>query len=207
MKKTITLSLMLVMSASIANAQDCGNVVDGAGMNVLASNGLPVIAPNLGSLSDCGDGAIADTDGDGIPDTEDHCPEEVGIAKNYGCPDLNEDEKAVLANALTGVNFVSGKDLLTEESKPKLHAVTELLKAHKDFKLKVSGYTDNTGNEAMNLDLSKKRATAVKNYLVNDGIDANRIESNGYGIANPIADNSTSEGRAKNRRVEFDIVY
>ncbi|MFK7952172.1 MAG: OmpA family protein, partial [Ekhidna sp.] len=104
-------------------------------------------------------------------------------------------------------NFLSGKDVLTEESKPKLDHVAEILNAHPTYKIKVSGYTDSSGNEASNLVLSKKRATAVKNYLITDDVAANRIIADGFGVANPVADNSTREGRAKNRRVEFEIVF
>lgn len=185
-----------------ASAQLCCNVVDGAGNRVVTTNGLCVIAPNLPSFSDC----APDSDGDGVADADDKCPNEAGLAANKGCPELNEDEKAVLKAALEGVHFETGKDVLTEDSKPKLHNVAEILKAHSGYKLKVSGYTDNTGDAALNLDLSKRRAEACKNYLVSDGISANRIMAEGYGAENPVADNSTAEGRAKNRRVEFTIV-
>ncbi len=160
-----------------------------------------------GVASNSGCPEVLDSDGDGVADPDDHCPNEVGIASNAGCPELKEEEKEVLKAALEGVNFLSSKDVLTEDSKPKLHNVAELLKAHPGFKLKVSGYTDNTGKEEMNLELSKKRANAVKSYLISDGIDASRVQVNGYGEANPIADNNTREGRAKNRRVEFEIIY
>lgn len=148
-----------------------------------------------------------DTDGDGIPDKDDRCPNEAGVLANRGCPELKVEEKEALREALEGVNFLSGKDVLTEASKPKLHNVAEILNNHSSYKLKVSGYTDSSGDENFNLALSKKRAAAVKNYLISDGIDASRIEADGYGEANPVADNSTREGRAKNRRVEFEIIY
>lgn len=159
--------------------------------------------PNVaGSPSGC-----PDTDGDGVPDNKDSCPNEVGIASNKGCPELAEAEKQILKEALEGVNFLSGKDVLTEESKPKLHDVTTILNAHKGYKIKVSGYTDSSGKEESNLLLSKKRAAAVKAYLIEDGISESRIFDEGFGEADPVADNSTAAGRAKNRRVEFEIVY
>jgi OOP family OmpA-OmpF porin len=161
--------------------------------------------PNLAGTASMG--GCPDSDGDGVSDKDDHCPSEAGVAANAGCPELSEEEKSVLKEALEGVNFVSGKDVLTAPSKPKLHDVAELLKAHPSYKLKVSGYTDSSGAEDANLALSKKRANAVKAYLIEDGIDASRISADGYGEENPVADNSTSAGRAKNRRVEFEVIY
>ncbi|MEP4533730.1 MAG: OmpA family protein [Cyclobacteriaceae bacterium] len=166
-----------------------------------AEDGCPNLAGTVAM------GGCPDTDGDGVSDKDDHCPSEAGLADNAGCPELNEEEKAVLKEALEGVNFVSGKDVLTATSKPKLHNVAELLKAHAGYKLKVSGYTDSSGAEESNLALSKQRANAVKQYLIEDGIDASRVSADGYGEDSPIADNATAAGRAKNRRVEFEIVY
>ena len=71
--------------------------------------------------------------------------------------------------------------------------------------MKISGYTDSSGGEDANLRLSEKRAQRVKAYLVENGIDENRLEAKGFGEANPIADNDTAEGRRKNRRVELEI--
>jgi outer membrane protein OmpA-like peptidoglycan-associated protein len=75
------------------------------------------------------------------------------------------------------------------------------------WKLEISGHTDNAGDDESNLVLSKKRAEAVKTYLVSKGIDATRFVINYFGETKPIADNSTSEGRAKNRRVEMKVVF
>ena len=76
-----------------------------------------------------------------------------------------------------------------------------------DSKLKISGYTDSSGNDDSNLKLSDRRAQSVRTYLVDKGIGENRINAKGYGESNPIADNSTPAGRRKNRRVELKIEY
>jgi outer membrane protein OmpA-like peptidoglycan-associated protein len=70
-------------------------------------------------------------------------------------------------------------------------------------RIEVAGHTDSAGKQAYNLDLSKRRASSVRNYLVSRGIAGSRIEVKGYGPAHPVADNATAEGRAKNRRVEL----
>ena len=75
----------------------------------------------------------------------------------------------------------------------------------KGFSLKLAGYTDNVGPTNVNLKLSQDRAQAVKSYLVSKGVSPSRIEATGYGRENPIASNSTPEGRKQNRRVEFEL--
>lgn len=148
-----------------------------------------------------------DSDNDGIADKDDKCPNQPGIEANKGCPEIDDETKRVLAAALEGVQFESGRDIIKRSSYRQLDEVVDLMNAHTEFKLKISGYTDNTGNADNNLALSDRRAKAAKQYIVDKGIDASRIEAHGYGIANPVADNSTASGRAKNRRVEFEIVF
>ena len=81
------------------------------------------------------------------------------------------------------------------------------MELNEEYNLTISGHTDDVGDEAKNLDLSKRRAASVRNYLINKGIDEKRLTSEGYGESKPIADNKTSKGRALNRRVEFEISY
>ena len=117
-----------------------------------------------------------------------------------------EEIKKALTLATDAVQFNSGSATLKEESYASLNAVITLLKENEDIALKLSGYTDSSGSAARNLQLSKERAQAVKDYMVSEGIAANRLQADGFGIANPRADNSTAEGRALNRRVEMEIV-
>lgn len=200
--KKIILLIAAFSAVNLVDAQLCCNVVSANGQAVVTANGLCVVAAN--SLSEA---CTADTDGDGVLDTDDKCPSEAGDASNDGCPTLSDDEKTVLKAALEGVKFKTDSDELLPESDAKLDKVYELLSKHPDFKLKISGYTDNTGDADYNKGLSDKRAKAAKGYLVAKGIAASRITATGYGEANPVADNATAEGRAKNRRVEFDIVF
>ena len=149
-----------------------------------------------------------DQDEDGIVDEEDKCPTIAGIAGNSGCPEIKEEVKQVLAQALEGINFQSGKDIILRSSYSILNQVVSVMQDNPVYKLEISGHTDNTGDADRNLDLSKRRAEAARNYLVENGVDASRIVNvEGYGITQPIADNNTRDGRAKNRRVEFEIVF
>lgn len=150
-----------------------------------------------------------DNDHDGIVDAKDKCPDQAetvnGYEDNDGCPDKKpeiavEKGKAIV---LEGINFASGSAKLTANSKTILDKVVRTLRENPEIEVEIRGYTDNTGSYEGNVRLSQKRAEAVRDYLIANGIEASRIVAKGYGPANPIADNSTPEGRAKNRRIEF----
>ena len=150
-----------------------------------------------------------DNDGDRILDVDDKCPNEPETYNGYmdedGCPDKKPEivfeEKAAII--LDGVNFASGSSELTDSAKNVLGKVVRTLEDYPEMTLEINGYTDNTGSLAFNMKISKQRAESVRNYLINQGIQADRLTANGYGPENPIESNSTKEGRAKNRRIEF----
>ncbi|MFY0651355.1 MAG: OmpA family protein [Cyclobacteriaceae bacterium] len=204
--KKITLIVVLSFMVGVCQAQLCCNVVSGNGTNVVTTNGICVVAPNSLGEGDC-EGTVVDSDGDGVPDDKDDCPHEIGTAENDGCPELDAAEKKVLQDALQGVKFKTGSAELLSDSYEKLDKVVLLMKKHEDFKLKISGYTDNTGNAEINRKLSDDRAHSCEKYIIDHGIDASRIMAQGYGDSNPIADNNNDAGRAQNRRVEFELVH
>lgn len=107
--------------------------------------------------------------------------------------------------AFDNVTFETGSANITEESKEQLNQLATMLKAYPKVNIGVEGFTDNTGDAAANVTLSQERATMVKAYLVGQGIDADRMEAQGFGADNPVADNSTEEGRAQNRRIEVVV--
>lgn len=151
----------------------------------------------------------SDNDNDGIADTEDQCPNEAETPNDYqdedGCPD-EKPEIAVEAGqaiVLEGVTFNSGSAELTPNSRIILNKVVQTMKENPQIEVEIRGYTDNTGSNAANMRISLQRADAVKSYLVQNGIDAFRITTRGFGPANPVASNDTREGRARNRRIEF----
>jgi OmpA-OmpF porin, OOP family len=103
-----------------------------------------------------------------------------------------------------GIYFDSGKDVVKPESYGTINAIAAVLKENHELRVNITGHTDSDGDDAMNLDLSKRRATNVKQYLVTEfQIESNRIESDGKGEIEPLIANSSSENKAKNRRVEF----
>jgi OmpA-OmpF porin, OOP family len=111
-------------------------------------------------------------------------------------------EKLVFGN----IQFKANSDIITESSKLILDQVKYVLSQMPDVDVEIQGYTDNDGDEEANQILSEKRAISVKNCLVQKGISVDRLTTIGYGESNPIADNSTKEGKEKNRRIEFEII-
>lgn len=101
------------------------------------------------------------------------------------------------------INFETGKSDIKMESRTTLDQVAQMLTDNPTLKISVEGHTDNAGNATLNKTLSENRAKAVMNYLVAKGINTTRLTSKGWGQTKPIADNSTEEGKAKNRRVEL----
>lgn len=146
-----------------------------------------------------------DSDGDGVPDAYDKCPNTPAgtPVDGSGCPlpvkqdvkvYVTEQDKEVVKEAIRNLEFDFGKSTIREHSFPSLDKVAQLL-IDKKLHLKLAGYTDNVGSVAANLRLSKNRAQAIKTYLVGKGADASLIQADGFGKANPIADNKTAEGR------------
>jgi OmpA-OmpF porin, OOP family len=101
------------------------------------------------------------------------------------------------------MNFDTGKSIIRDESKPIIEQIVQMMKSNPDLKVGVEGHTDNVGSPASNKTLSESRAKSVVSAIVAQGIPADRLSPAGFGQDKPIADNSTEEGRAKNRRVEL----
>lgn len=114
--------------------------------------------------------------------------------------------KEGISIVLKNIFFETAKATLKDESKTELNKLVELLTKNTTIKIEIGGHTDNVGADAENLKLSEARALAVKNYLIANGISADRLSSKGYGETMPIADNSTEAGRANNRRTEFKVI-
>lgn len=151
-----------------------------------------------------------DADHDGILDTKDACPKEPGQPdpdpKKNGCPKFIHLEGSQV-RILQQVHFQTASATILADSFPMLQEIVALLKANPDIRrMRIEGHTDNHGAAEMNLDLSKRRAASVRSWLVEHGVESGRLESEGYGLTQPIATNDTDEGRALNRRVEFKIV-
>ena len=137
-----------------------------------------------------------------MPDNLDMCPNTPHGMK----VDANGCAIKAAKIVLHDINFELNKATLTTEAKQSLDNVVAGLKGQPTMELQIDGYTDSTGSDAHNLKLSKERAASAKKYLVDSGIEASRLRSEGYGEKNPIASNKTKAGRAENRRVEFKVL-
>jgi OOP family OmpA-OmpF porin len=107
---------------------------------------------------------------------------------------------------LDHVFFDTGKSTIRQESNKALDDLAEFMTNKKHMKIEIGGYTDNVGDKTANEKLSADRANAVRSYLLKKGITADRVTAKGYGDAQPVADNSTEEGKQKNRRTEIKIL-
>jgi outer membrane protein OmpA-like peptidoglycan-associated protein len=107
---------------------------------------------------------------------------------------------------INNIFFETGKWELLEDSFVELRRLVDFLKNNQNYKIKIYGHTDDVGTNQFNLNLSIKRAESVKNFLIENGIENNRIFIKGYGKTKPIVSNNTEEGRQKNRRVEFELI-
>ena len=103
------------------------------------------------------------------------------------------------------LTFDTGKATLQDSSSEQLQNIAAILKGYPDVKVRIGGYTDNTGNREANLRLSQDRATNVMHGLVQRGVDPSHLQAEGYGEEHPVADNSTSEGRQRNRRISLRV--
>ncbi|NRT16579.1 outer membrane protein OmpA-like peptidoglycan-associated protein [Flavobacterium sp. 28A] len=148
----------------------------------------------------------ADSDEDGVADKDDKCPTVKGTVANNGCPEVTAEVIIKLNTFSKAVLFNSGKATIRTESNAKLEEILKVMNEFNTANFMLEGYTDSTGSVARNLQLSKERAAAVKDYLVAKGISADRLSSEGYGIIKPIASNKTVVGRGLNRRVEIVLV-
>lgn len=153
---------------------------------------------------------ILDTDGDGIMDPDDKCVEQPetknGFEDDDGCPDEVPKEVSRFMGVIDGIHFDTGKDSIRADSRVVLKRAIEILEKYPSIRIEISGHTDNRGRASFNMTLSSRRADSVKRYLVDAGIDGSRIETRGAGFSEPIAGNSTRDGRAKNRRIEFKVL-
>lgn len=144
-----------------------------------------------------------DSDGDGVVDSSDRCPDtpEGMLVGANGCLILFVEGKRNVV--LEGVTFVVNRSELTIDAKKVLDFVAQSLNANPEVKVEVQGHASSDGADAYNMRLSEARAQSVRQYLISKGVDASRMTARGYGETQPIADNSTEEGRKQNRRVEL----
>lgn len=201
------------------NETGCEGDADGDGV-VDRLDTCPDTAAGTG-VDEKGCAAVADADNDGVPDALDQCPDtasgstvtETGCPAEPGCRAPAPGEPIDLegcatgeAVVLKGVNFEVNSSRLTASAKVILNQVADSLAAAPAMKVEIGGHTDAQGSDSFNTKLSERRAQAVKDYLIARGITPSRLQSKGYGEAQPVETNETAEGRELNRRVEMKVL-
>ncbi len=143
-------------------------------------------------------GCAPDEDEDGVIDSTDECPDTSKdfVVDSVGCPQT----------AILKVNFQSAKSTILEESFSKIEEFADFLQENKGYQAIIYGYTDSINTSGNNKQLSQDRANAVMDVLIDYGIKLTRLTAIGMGSKHPIAENDTAEGRAKNRRIEVELL-
>ena len=162
--------------------------------------------PNVAGPKDNGGCPWPDTDGDGVLDKDDKCPTVKGTVANGVCPEVSAEVIKQLNDYGKTILFDSGKSSFKSQSYPVLQSINDILKEYPNSNFMIEGHTDSDGSNALNQTLSENRAAAVRNYLVEKGINTDRLRSTGFGETKPIASNRTSKGKAENRRVEVSLI-
>ena len=175
-------------------------------------------------------GCARDSDEDGVIDSFDQCPNTVlGVSVDEnGCEFDNDNDNVVNRRdacpgtapgvpvdssgceirsvvELPNVTFQLNSDVLVPGFEAELNAAAAMMRLNKGLSAEIAGHTDSSGSATHNLGLSDRRANTVKDYLIRQGVEADRLSAKGYGEAEPIADNATKEGQDRNRRVELRI--
>tara|TARA_B110000046_G_scaffold18788_1_gene17926 strand:+ start:22594 stop:23913 length:1320 start_codon:yes stop_codon:yes gene_type:complete len=147
-----------------------------------------------------------DTDGDSILDKDDKCPSVAGIASEGGCPEVISNEAQMGMNAFANsILFNTGRASFKSGITKEIDGMLAIMNQFPSAEFAIKGFTDTIGSASNNLKLSDKRANAVRDYLVKNGIAASRLTAKGFGEENPVDTNMNRAGRKKNRRVEVKV--
>ena len=172
---------------------------DGGGVSDLDESMTPGMDPQ--------DPSDDDSDHDGVANPYDRCPDTPAdvVVDGNGCARGQSATGPVMGEVieLPGIQFGSGSSEILAESETTLHEALEILQADPNLRVEIAGHTDSRGRRSTNQRLSQRRAEAVRDWLVEHGIDASRLEAVGHGETSPVASNATPEGRAHNRRIEL----
>ncbi|WP_310558426.1 OmpA family protein [Flavobacterium sp.] len=199
----------------VADLDDkCANTKQGTRVD---AKGCPMDSDGDGVMDDmdrCPDVAgvmglkgCPDADGDGVADIDDRCPNAKGTAANKGCPEITKADIVRITYIGSKIFFENNSDKLKVASLSQLDELSKILYKYEGASLTIEGHTDSVGADDFNMTLSQKRSESVRQYLIGKGVSDARLISVGFGETKPVATNNTSLGKAKNRRVELKTNY
>jgi outer membrane protein OmpA-like peptidoglycan-associated protein/outer membrane protein W len=186
---------------------------DGDGL-MDAEDGCPNEAEDMDGFQDEDGCPDLDNDGDGVPDAQDQCgidhPKMMetwnGFEDDDGCADVVPKAVQKFTGVIQGITFKTDSDEILKPSFKKLEPAVKVLNDYPGLKLEIQGHTDDQGDRDHNVDLSQRRAEAVRQYFIGKGISEDRLVARGYGPDAPLVNKKTKAARAKNRRVEFKLI-
>jgi OOP family OmpA-OmpF porin len=129
-----------------------------------------------------------------------------GTIANNGCPEISEESIKKMNENFKSILFSKGTPALKKDSFPLLNSIVAILKEFPTAKFRLEGHADSEGSDMANVKLSQDRAASVKNFLIENGVAADRLTSQGFGESKPIDNNNTEKGKSRNRRVEVKLV-
>lgn len=209
MKKIISAIIMTTMLAACATDPYTGETkvaktAWGAGIGTALGAGIGALAGGeKGALIGAGIGAASGAAAGGYMDYQAAKLRQELVGTGVQVKELNGQIYLIMPGNIT---FDTNEAYIKSSFQPVVVSIAKVLKEYDKTLIQVNGYTDNTGNNAINLPLSQRRANAVADFLKVQGVAANRIIATGYGAANPIASNATAAGREQNRRVEIVLI-
>jgi OOP family OmpA-OmpF porin len=175
-----------------------------------SADSCPERAEDLDGFEDADGCPDPDNDADGFADASDSCPLQAETSNGYedldGCPDEIPERVQLFTGVIDGIHFELNSAEIGPASTAVLDAAVVVFLKYDALRIEVNGHTDPVGSDEINKTLSRKRADAVKWYLVDNGIQAQRVVTVGHGATKPVADNESEEGRARNRRIEFRLL-
>ena len=211
MKHLSLFATILLSGALILSSCGASNKVKGAGIGTGAG---AAVGAGVGSVIGGGKGAgwgagigavLGGTAGAIIGNKMDKQKAELEAIEGAQVETVNEGE-AIKVTFESGILYATNSSTLNAASRSSLDRFATSLQNNPDTDVRIYGHTDSTGSDAINNPLSQRRAESVYNYLLSKGVSGSRIESQGYGSSQPIADNNTAAGRSQNRRVEVYIL-
>ena len=209
MKKLLSAIIMTTMLAACATDPYTGETkvaktAWGAGIGTALGAGIGALAGGeKGALIGAGIGAASGAAAGGYMDYQAAKLRQELVGTGVQVKELNGQIYLIMPGNIT---FDTNEAYIKSSFQPVVVSIAKVLKEYDKTLIQVNGYTDNTGNNAINLPLSQRRANAVADFLKVQGVAANRIIATGYGAANPIASNATAAGREQNRRVEIVLI-
>ncbi len=209
MKKLLSIFVALAMLSACATDPYTGErkvakTAWGAGIGTALGAGIGALAGGeKGALIGAGIGALAGGSAGGYMDYQAAQLRKELVGTGVQVQEVNGQIYLIMPSNIT---FDTNESFIKKSFQPVVVSIAKVLKEYNKTLIKVNGYTDNTGNDAINNPLSVKRADAIADFLKLQGIAGNRIIATGYGSANPIASNATAEGRQQNRRVEIVLI-